>query len=183
MTAVDWRTLATEQAQREFADAQARLDDGLNDLATEAGRVQAAADEKFTDWYDANVLNPAQDEFERQCDEDVFNRHYPEPADGTRVEFEANRGVVFGAFREDVPEHEGGSWWLYGDDERRTWRWLVVEYQLRMDDLTVLVAVDAVCEALTRIVVDYPIGPGVGAGVVGDFHAWTTQPADPEATP
>lgn len=138
MVTPDWREHATPEAQQAFADAQARLDEG-DYPPGEAGREQERADEELTDRYDRLVLQPAQDEFERQRDEDKFNQHYPEPPDLARIEFEYG-GDFYAAYRMDVPERQGGTWWLYGPDgEPRTWRQLVVEFQFDMDGVTVLV--------------------------------------------
>jgi hypothetical protein len=132
----DWRTLATEANQQRFADAQARLDEG-DYPPSEAGDAQRKADELFTTWYDANVLGAAQDEFERQGEEEDFRRHYPEPVEGSRFEWEDADGVMHGAYRLDRP---GGSvWWAYGEANPYTWRGLVAEHNLHMDDLTFLV--------------------------------------------
>jgi hypothetical protein len=143
MTATDWRTHDTPAAREAFQDAQARLDEGERQDGQPYTLEQRAEDEKLTDRYDRLVLGPAHDEFLRQRDEDEFNHHFPEPADGARIEWEGHGGTLFAAFRQDIPEHEGGSWWLYGSDERYTWRRLIVEYEIRMDDLTLLVPVES----------------------------------------
>lgn len=136
----DWRTLATEANQQKFADAQARLD--FDDYPPgEPGRKKRAEDERFTTWYDQAVLSASQDEFERQCEADEFNARWPEPADGARIEWEDRDGALYAAYRQDLPEHAGGSWWLYGSDLRYGWRELVGEYELPADlvDVTLLV--------------------------------------------
>jgi hypothetical protein len=133
----DWRTLATEDNQRRFADAQARLDEGGYSPG-EAGDAQRKADELFTTWYDANVNAAAQDEHERQGEEEEFRRHFPEPVDGSRFEWEDADGVVHGAYRQDCSDC-GGDWWVYGEDEPYAWCRLVAEHNLHMDDLTFLV--------------------------------------------
>jgi hypothetical protein len=117
MTTTGWRIHATETNQQRFAAAQTRLDD------------------------DQAVLASAQYEFERQCDEADFDRAFPEPADGARIEWEGAGGTLYAAYRQDLPEHEGGSWWLYGSDERMSWRQLVGEYRLpeRLVDVATLV--------------------------------------------
>jgi hypothetical protein len=134
----DWRTLATEANQQRFADAQARLDEG-DYPPGEAGDAQRKADELFTTWYDANVNGAAQDEHERQGEEEEFNRRFPEPVDGSRFEWEDRDGVVHGAYRQDFPPSVG-DWWIYGDvNGPYTWRRLVAERHLHMDDLAFLV--------------------------------------------
>lgn len=146
---VDWRLHDTEQARREFADAQYRLDDldyGEQVPGFPAGTVytpkMAAADEKIADRYDRLVLQPAHDEYERDVERAEFEHHYPEPPDETVVEWECG-GRWYAARRQDQPEIEGGAWWLYGDAGPRTWRQLVVEFELRMDDLHYLVPQEA----------------------------------------
>jgi hypothetical protein len=130
MPATDWRQHATPEAQREFADAQYRLDN-LNFGEEGYTPEQAEADKKLTDRYDRLVLQPAQDEFERQGEAEEFAHRYPEPADGSRIEWEGERGTVYAAQRMDFPEYDGGSWWLYGDSEyRRSWLELVREYHI-----------------------------------------------------
>lgn len=175
----DWRTVATEANQQRFADAQARLDEG-DYPPGDAGRAQQAEDQRFADWYDQAVNAAAQDEFERQSERDEFDRLFPEPADGFRIEWEDSEGFLVAAYRQDELEHDGGSWWLYGGDQRCDWRSLVAEYRLPagLTDVTVLVDATAACKALDAIVADYPIPPGVAAGVAGDFHAWTMNPVD-----
>jgi hypothetical protein len=139
MTATDWRTYATEANQQRFADAHARLDDlevhpdgtiTTYGVEGEYAQPQRREDERFTDWYDQAVLAAAQDEFERHCEQADFDRAYPEPADGARIEWEGDGGTLYAAYRQDLPEFSGGSWWLYGTDLRMTWRQLVTEYQL-----------------------------------------------------
>jgi hypothetical protein len=140
MTTTGWRIHATETNQQRFAAAQTRLDDGLHPPGP-VGDTQRRKDEKFTDWYDQAVLASAQDEFERQCDEADFDRTFPEPADGARIEWEGEGGTLYAAYRQDLPEYEGGSWWLYGSDERMSWRHLVGKYRLpeRLVDVATLV--------------------------------------------
>jgi hypothetical protein len=140
MTATDWRTHATASNQQRFADAQARLDEG-DYPPGDAGDNLRREDQRFADWYDQAVNAAGWDEFERQGDEDEFRRRYPEPADGSRIEFEADRGTVYGAFRQNDPDHEQveARWYLYGSNEAWTWRDLVFRYQIDMGDLTVLV--------------------------------------------
>jgi hypothetical protein len=134
----DWHALATEDNQQRFADAQARLDEG-DYPPGEAGEAQRAEDKRFADWYDANVNAAAQDEHERQGEEEEFRRHFPEPVDGSRFEWEDREGVVHGAYRQDFPPSVG-DWWVYGDvDSPYSWRRLVAEHNLHMDDLTFLV--------------------------------------------
>lgn len=183
MTAADWRIHATEANQQKFGDAQARLDEG-DYPAGPAGNRQRVEDERFADWYDQAVNQCAQDEFERQGEADEFNRHWPEPPDGARIEWEADDGRLHAACRHDIPEHEGGSWWEYGRDDRYTWPRLVAEYRFPdgLDDIAVLVDAHAACEALDAIISDYPgIPTGAAAGVAGDFHAWTMNPGWPTA--
>ncbi len=141
MAATDWHKYDTPEAQIAFANAQARLDEG-DYPDGEAGRAMMLADEALTDRYDALVLGPAQDEFERQCDEEEFARHYPEPPDGGRVEFEYGDGW-HAAYRQDQAEGNG-DWWLYGDGvECYTWRRLIGEFDLRPDGITHLVEKEA----------------------------------------
>lgn len=141
MTATDWRTHDTEANQQRFANAQARLDDlevqpdgtvtvrGVDGEYTQAMRDE---DERFTNWYDANVLSPAHDEHERQGEIEEFQRRWPEPPDGTRIEFEADRGRLYAAYRENDPDHDQieARWYLYGSDEAWTWRDLVFRYRI-----------------------------------------------------
>lgn len=139
MTATDWRTHATQANQQRFGDAQARLD--FDDYPPgEAGRRQRAEDERFADWYDQAVNAASQEEFERQCEDDELNARWPEPADGARIEWEGDDGTLFAAYRQDLPEHAGGSWFLYGSDDRHTWGRLVAEYRLPqwLDDVALL---------------------------------------------
>jgi len=130
MATTDWRQHATEEAQQAFADAQYRLDN-LNFGEEGYTPEQAEADKKLTDRYDALVLGPAQDEFERQREADEFNRLYPEPPDTSRIEWEGPKSTIYAAQRMDFPEYQGGSWWMYGDSEHRwSWRQLVCEYNI-----------------------------------------------------
>jgi hypothetical protein len=132
-----WRQYATPEAQQAFADAQARLDNGDY---TPAGAVLRKRDQALTGSYERMVLQPAHEEFLRQCDDDEFACRFLEPAEGARVEFEADGGVVFGAFRVDDPDRDGylGRWYLYGDDEPWTWRNLVFRYEIDMGGLILL---------------------------------------------
>lgn len=55
------RTTTTDPAYAAFADAQARLDDGIGTPE------EQAADQRLTDAYDRDVLAPAQYEYERKA--------------------------------------------------------------------------------------------------------------------
>lgn len=148
MTATDWRTYDTPEAREEFAAAQTRLDAtdfrpdgaGYETLGVDHyTRDMAAADQKIVDRYDRLVLQPAHAEFERQCEQAEFEAHFPEPADGARIEWESS-GKVYGAYRQDDGDNAGvGTWWLYGEDKPYTWRGLVCEFQVYMDGVTLLV--------------------------------------------
>lgn len=137
----DWRIHDTEEARRAFADAQYRLDNFsfIEDGYTPELR---ATDHRIADRYDRLVLNPAHTEFERDCERAEFDLNFPEPADGTVIEWESG-DRWYAARRQDLPEIDGGAWWLYGDNKPRTWWQLVVEFELRMDDLTYLVPQEA----------------------------------------
>lgn len=161
MTTTDWRTLATEANQQLFADAQGRLDDcevqpdgtvtvNVRGVDVEYTAVMRAEDEKFTGWYDRNVLAAAQEEFERRGKVDEFHRHWPEPVDGARIEWEDAAGTLHAAYRQDQPEHDGGSWYRYGCDSRWTWERLVREHRLPagLVDVAVLVDLAEVTKAL-----------------------------------
>jgi hypothetical protein len=144
VTATDWRTYDTPEAREAFQDAQERLDEGERQDGQPYTLEQRDEDEKLTDRYDRLVLGPAHYEFLRQCEEDEFARRFPEPDDGSRIEWEGHGGTLIAAFRQDLPEHEGGSWWLYGSDERYTWRHLVASFRFHdVDDLTLLVPVES----------------------------------------
>lgn len=135
--AKDWREYATVEAFQAFADAQARLDEG-DYPDGEAGHVLRQCDEALTDRYDRLVLQPAQWERIAQDDNAEFARHFPEPTDGSRIEWEYD-GFLWAAYRQDQADGNG-DWWLYGrDDDCYSWRRLVVEYRIQMADLTVLV--------------------------------------------
>lgn len=180
MTAPDWRIHATAANQQKFADAQARLDEG-DYPPGEPGHALRREDQRFTDWYDQAVNAASWDELERQGEIADFQQRWPEPADGARIEFEADRGKVYGAYRENDPDHEQieARWYLYGSDEAWTWPDLVFRFQLpeHLDDVTVLVDARAACDALDVIVSDYPdIPTACAAGVEGDFQAWTMTP-------
>ncbi len=139
MTTADWRSYDTPEAREAFHAAQERLDEGERQDGQPYTLEQRAEDEKAADRYDRLVLQPAHYEFLRQCDEDEFNHRFPEPDDGSRIEWEGHGGTLCAAFRQDIPEHEGGSWWLYGCNERYDWRRLIVEFEIQMADLTLLV--------------------------------------------
>jgi hypothetical protein len=128
-TPTGWRQFDTKEARDAFADARARLDNldfGEDGYTPE----RAAEDRRITDRYERLVLQPAQAEFEQLCDDAEFARHFPEPADGSRVEFEQD-GVVYGAFRFEGGEGEEDAdgrplhWWLYGSNQPWSWRGLV----------------------------------------------------------
>ncbi len=137
MAATDWRQHTTEEAQQALANAQYRLDN-LNFGEEGYTPEQAEADKKLTDRYDALVLGPAQDEFERRREADEFNRLYPEPADGGRIEFEYGDGW-HAAYRQDQAEGNG-DWWLYGENgDCYSWRRLIGEFELGPDDITYLI--------------------------------------------
>lgn len=145
MTTIDWRTHGTPEAHSAFLEAQTRLDH-LEPREDGAGyttwgvdhytREMMEADEKLAEQFDRLVLQPAHAEFEQQCEDADFNSQWPEPPDGSRIEFEANGGIPYAAYRMDDPEvdapaREGGTWWMFGDDDRpRTWRQLVVEFEI-----------------------------------------------------
>lgn len=145
-TAPDWRTLNTPEAEAEFADAQARLDnlDHGDDGYTPE---QVAADEKVADQYDRIVLQPAYDEWRDQREREEFDQLFPEPPDGTRIEFERD-DVVYGAYRQDCTD-TGGDWWMYGSGvEVWSWRRLVTEYEIDMDELVLLMPVAETTEVV-----------------------------------
>jgi hypothetical protein len=148
MTPTDWRTLDTPEFRAAFADAQLRLDEcdfrsdgnGYQTVGVENyTREMAEADHKLTDRYDRLVLQPAHAEFEAKCEQAEFEHHYPEPADGSRIEWESG-DKVYGAYRADESEAAVvGSWWLYGDDKPYSWRSLIVEFEIHMEFVTLLV--------------------------------------------
>lgn len=121
-----------------FCAAQSRLDDGDYPPGESGDRLRRA-DGRLTDWYDANVLGPAAYQRMVEDDQAAFEQAFPEPADGARVEWEYD-DRLWAAFRQDIDERPGGTWWRYGGDEPHTWRQLVVEHRIQMADLTVLVA-------------------------------------------
>lgn len=147
----DWSTIDTSEFRSAFGDAQARLDDlnfgdcYLNEEACSLTdhrytEEMAAADRKIADRYERLVLQPAHTEFERQCDEDEFARHFPEPANDARIEWEGRDGKWFGAYRVDDAEGQAtGTWYLYGENGAYTWRSLVGEFEIHMESLTLLV--------------------------------------------
>jgi hypothetical protein len=146
----DWRTLATEDNQQRAAEAQSRLDDlGVHPDGTvttyrvDRGYPPAmrASDKRFTDWYDRNVLGAAQDEYARRREEDEFRLHYPEPPDGSRFMWEDVDGTTHVAHRRDYDFLlDGPHWWVNG--HVYTWRRLVVEFDLHMEDLTFLARIE-----------------------------------------
>jgi hypothetical protein len=153
MAVSDWREHATPEAQQAFADAQYRLDN-LNFGEEGYTPERAEADKELTDQYDRLGLQPAQDEFERQCEAEEFARHFPEPPDGSRIEWEGDRSTIYAAQRTDFPEHNEGSWWMYGDSEHRwSWRQLVCEYNIPdgLTDVALLVEKTQRTDALEEL--------------------------------
>lgn len=111
-----------------FSDAQARLDEG----------TPRPGDRELTAAYDVQVLQPAAADYARQQDEAEFDRRFPEPPNHTVITWEDADRVRHAAYREDTTP-DAGDWWLFGSGTAHSWYWLVVERDLRMDDLTVLV--------------------------------------------
>lgn len=141
----DWRQHDTKEARDAFADAQARLDN--LDFGEDGYTPEwAAEDQKVADRYDRLVLQPAHAEFEQQCDEDEFACRWPEPKDGSRVEWE-REGIMYCARRMDEDTGQGvvrRTWCLYGEEQPWSWRDLVVRFQLDMGELGYLVEQSAV---------------------------------------
>jgi hypothetical protein len=149
-TAADWRTYATPQAQQEFADAQFRLDhadfdedgqlfvEGAGNVRHPVTRKSLDEDQKTADRYDRLVLQPAHAEFELECEQREFEHHFPEPANGSRIEWEGD-GMRYGAFREDDPTGpDEYHWYMYGVLTPYSWSALLGSYEIDVADLVLL---------------------------------------------
>jgi hypothetical protein len=121
----------TDADQERFADAQARLDDD-DYPAGPGGAAQRRADTQFTDWYDQAVLSANDDKYAQEADEDEFRQHYPEPPDGSRIEWMDRDDIGQAAVRMDGVDTPL-NWGVYGQADGRTWRQLVVEYGIPAD--------------------------------------------------
>jgi hypothetical protein len=144
VTTTDWRSHDTPEAKAVFADAQYRLDNFSTAEYIASGH-DAEVDKKIADRYDRLVLQSAHYEYERQREQDEFELHFPEPVEDTIIEWESGP-IWHAARRQDDPEREGGSWWMYGQEQARTWRQLVFEFELHMDNLTYLVPAEEVTQ-------------------------------------